>query len=108
MAAAEERNTDYQRYFPAVLFEYLCGSIIVRRSYALVGDGVAAEQQGNAPQCRQPYQSIYNAADGRGLAAEQPCHDIEAKQSDATPVESAARRLFCGDNRRSCKNFVYI
>lgn len=48
-----------------------------------------SEQQRDAPQGAKPYHGIDDAADKCALSAEDPCHDIKLKQSDATPVDAA-------------------
>ena len=65
--------------------------------YVVVGDCVASEKQGNAPQGCQSHQSIDHTADCCGLTAEDPRYNVEAKQSHAAPVDAANDGQHQGD-----------
>ena len=54
-----------------------------------VGNGVAAEQQRDAPDGRKTYQGVDHPADRGRLAAEEPGHQVETEQAHAAPVDPA-------------------
>ena len=47
-----------------------------------------AEQQGNRPYGSEADQDIDDTADQGGLAAKQPCNNIELENTDRTPVQA--------------------
>ena len=49
----------------------------------------SAEQQGDAPQTGKTDHCVDNAADARGLAAEDPRDQVEPRKADQTPVDCA-------------------
>ena len=49
----------------------------------------SAEQQGDAPQTGKTDHCVDNAADARGLPAENPRDQIKACEADQTPVDRA-------------------
>ncbi len=46
-----------------------------------------AEEQTDAPNACQAHKRINNAADDTGLTAEDPCDEVELKNTDQTPVQ---------------------
>ena len=58
------------------------------------------EQERNAPNCRNGYQTKYNAADNRALSSEKEADNVKLKNADRTPVDSA-------DNQQNQHNAVY-
>lgn len=65
------------------------------------GFAIAVEEEGDAPKSRKRNDGIDKAAEQGVLTAEQPCHRIEPKQSDRTPVE---RTDNADDQRNSVKH----
>ena len=63
----------------------------------LVNDGVAAEEQRDAPERGEADQRVDHAADGGGLSAEEPRDEIKAEQPDAAPVDAADDKQREGD-----------
>ena len=57
----------------------------------------SAKQQRNAPNACKSYNGVDDAAEQRGLSAADPGNEVELKQSDAAPVESA----YDGQNQRN-------
>ena len=78
----EINNGEMRFYIP---FGFFCGMALFVLDELLT----VAEEQGDAPDTRQRDNGIDHAADGSALAAESPCHNVELKQSDAAPVDSA-------------------
>ena len=60
-------------------------ALLVNRHESLAG----TEQKRYAPNARQGYDRVNNSADQRGLTSAQPCDDIKAEKTDASPVQCA-------------------
>ena len=60
-----------------------------------------AEQQGYAPQGGKTDEGIYHTADGCGLSAADPRHDIKSEQSYAAPVYASD---YSQDKRNAVNN----
>ena len=50
---------------------------------------LAAEQQADAPQASQAHQGENDAGEDGQLTAAEECHQVEAEQADAAPVQGA-------------------
>ena len=83
------------------LVAWICGgqaSVVARVIYTLVG--LAAEEQGNAPDRGQAHQGIDHAADGAAGAAEQEGDQVKAEDADAAPIQAA-------DNGQNQSNLIH-
>ena len=56
--------------------------------YICIGVMPVLEQQGDAPQTGQCYQTVDDAAEESGLTAAQPSHQIELEQTDQAQLRA--------------------